>query len=116
MRVLIAVLITLLVPICSRALNLNIQVTEAGNLINQVDLSKVEEVDSLTISGDLNGTDILVIRKMLHLSYLDMQDANIVSGGQSYYTNYTASENTIGAHFLNQINQLKLDFPIVQLP
>ena len=58
--------------------------TEAGGLINKIDISKIEEIDSLTISGDLNGTDILVIRKMSNLRYLNMTNANIVNGGHSY--------------------------------
>lgn len=81
------------------SLDLNITLNNAGYLINQVDVSKLDEVESLTIAGDLNGTDILVIRKMVNLQTLDMSNANIVNGGNSYYKDYITSENVIGAYF-----------------
>ena len=89
------------------ALDLNITLSNAGDLINQVDVSKLDEVESLTIAGDLNGTDILVIRKMVNLKILDMTDANIVNGGNSYYKTYITSENVIGAYFF--IDNTKLE-------
>lgn len=81
------------------SLDLNITLNNAGDLINQVDVSKLDEVESLTIAGDLNGTDILVIRKMVNLKTLDMENANIVNGGSSYYEDFTTSENAIGEYF-----------------
>lgn len=86
--------------------------TEAGGLINKIDISKIEEIDSLTISGDLNGTDILVIRKMSNLRYLNMTNANIVNGGQSYYDDYITSENEIGDYFFSD----KTNFISICLP
>lgn len=84
------------------SLDLNITLTNAGDLINQVDVSKLDEVESLTIAGNLNGTDILVIRKMINLKTLDMENANIVNGGSSYYEDYITSENEIGAYFFKE--------------
>ena len=89
------------------SLDLNITLSNAGDLINQVDVSKLDEVESLTITGDLNGTDILVIRKMVNLQTLDMTNANIVNGGQSYYENYTTSENAIGEYFFKDNKSMK---------
>lgn len=125
MRIVITFFLTLLIAISGKAKDLTIHVKEAGNLVNQIDISKVEEIDSLTISGDLNGTDILVIRKMQYLTYLDMRDANIVSGGQSYgsfeiydydtqkwkqYDLYTA-DNSIGRDFFSNYNPITILFP-----
>lgn len=88
------------------SLDLNITLNNAGDLINQVDVSKLDEVESLTIAGDLNGTDILVIRKMVNLQTLDMTNANVVNGGSSYYEDYITSENEIGAYFFKDITHL----------
>lgn len=89
------------------SLDLNITLNNAGDLINQVDLSKLDEVGSLTIAGDLNGTDILVIRKMVNLQTLDMSNANIVNGGNTYYKDYITSENEIGSYFFKDLVKLE---------
>lgn len=99
MRTIITFFLTLFIAISGKAMDLTIHVNEAGSLINQIDLSKVEQIESLTISGDLNGTDILVIRKMRNLKMLDMANASIVNGGNSYYQEYVTSENRIGDYF-----------------
>lgn len=43
-------------------------------------------VKSLKVTGDLNSTDIGFIRKLSALEALDLSDANIIAGGESYYT------------------------------
>jgi hypothetical protein len=55
---------------------LNITLTQAGDLINQVDINKLDEVEKLTISGDINGTDVFVIRKMVNLQEIDLSSIN----------------------------------------
>lgn len=93
-------------------MDLTIHVNEAGSLINQIDLSKVEEIESLTISGYLNGTDILVIRKMRNLKMLDMANVSTVNGGNSYYQEFVASENEIGDYFFyGSINPTNIVLP-----
>ena len=89
------------------SLDLNITLRSAGDLINQVDLSRLDEVESLTIAGDLNGTDILVIRKMVNLQTLDMADSYIVNGGDSYYESYTTSKDKVGAYFFKDKHKLR---------
>lgn len=89
----------------SSELNITLQ---AGDLINQVDVSKLDEVDKLTISGDINGTDVLVIRKMVNLQEIDLSNANIVSGGMAYYDGYyTTNDNRIGPYMFSSFSQLK---------
>lgn len=94
--------------ISGNCMNLTVHVESAGNLINQIDLSKVEEVDSLTISGDLNGTDVLVINKMINLTLLNLSDAQIVSGGQSYHEKYYTEDNVLGSYFFNNLANLEI--------
>ena len=85
-----------------------IHVYPSGNLINQIDVNTVGNIYRLKITGDLNGTDILTIRKMSNLKILDMSEANIVNGGMSYYNEYTTSKNEIGAYFFKDKSNLEM--------
>ena len=93
------------------SLELNITLTQAGDLINQVDINKLDEVDKITISGDLNGTDILVIRKMVNLREIDLSNANIVSGGMAYYDIYSTDNNAIGDYMFSGMNIQHIAIP-----
>ena len=84
----------------------------SGELINSLDLSKVNDIEYLRVSGDLNGTDLLVIRRMENIRVLDLYNANIVNGGQSYYDQYTTSANIFGDYLLNAKSTLE----VVKLP
>ena len=83
-----------------------VNVSESGTLIDLIGVSNVENVKELTISGNLNGTDILVMRKMTNLEILDMSESNIVEGGVSYYESYTTSLNKIGDYFFREKTNL----------
>ena len=73
----------------------DISLMNAGTLLDQIGVENIEKVYGLKVSGDLNGTDILTIRKMTNLRCLDMENANIVNGGLSYYEDYITSQNTV---------------------
>ena len=91
----------------------------AGKLVDRI--SEAEKIDckKLTITGHLNGTDITLIREMLinyNLMSLNIQNANIVSGGEPYYkTNYSqenTEDNVIGENmFYNCKNLAELKLP-----
>lgn len=52
--------------------------------------------DTLKINGSLNGTDILCLRNWLrnkYLRHLDLSDAYIIKGGESYYDDRYITEN-----------------------
>lgn len=58
-----------------------------GDLPNRIPENDLNEITSLTVTGELNGTDIQLIRKMLKegkLAYLDMENTTICSGGEPY--------------------------------
>ena len=74
----------------------------SGTLIDLVGVENVENIDAIKIVGEVNGTDIMTIRKMTNLQYLDLADAKIVNGGMSYYQTYVTSENTIGEYFFKE--------------
>ena len=83
-----------------------ISVTKEGSLIDLVGTSNVDDVYNLVVSGKLNGTDILAIRKMANLHLLNMENAEIVDGGQSYYHDYITSKNSIGDYFFKDKESL----------
>ena len=84
----------------------------AGSLSTEIGNSMWKTIRSLTISGQINGTDIRLIRKMLKegkLEELDLRDAKIVSGGDSYdvYSLSKTSENAIGKSMFYDCRNLK---------
>lgn len=107
----ILILLLLIYPLGAFPTTLEVSVTSAGNLVNQVDLTQIDKITNLTLHGELNGTDILVIRKMKGLEYLDMTDTKIVNGGDSYYDEYVTSEDVIGSYFFNNPNLITIYLP-----
>ena len=85
----------------------------AGELNTHIPDNLANYITSLTISGELNGTDIRLIRQMLQkglLMTLDIHNASIVAGGNVYYTigskNYTTKNDTIGEYMFNDSKYL----------
>lgn len=67
-----------------------------GWLSNKIPFKDQESVKNLTVIGYINGTDIKFIRELLNnrqLAHLDLSDANIVAGGDPYYSNYTIDKD-----------------------
>lgn len=72
-----------------------LHVETAGTLDRLLPANGRDQITSLTLSGELNGSDIKVIRSLFHwgsdnfsnnpLDYLNLENATIVSGGQEYY-------------------------------
>lgn len=82
--------------------NISINVTTAGTLSSKIAESKKYQIKSLTVTGNLNGTDIRYLREMAGrdvngtktngiLEKLDLSRATIVSGGDYYYTTNPSS-------------------------
>ena len=74
---------------------ITIKLDEAGTLPNKIGSSKKYLITNLKIIGEINGTDLRMIREMAgsdyfmyktdgELSILDLSDAKIVKGGSSY--------------------------------
>lgn len=100
---------------------MTLEVANAGSLSSMISSNAKDDVLELTLSGKLNGSDILFIREMAgadvlgdrtegSLRRLDMSDAVIVEGGDTYYrdgTNqYVTSNNVIGDHFFDGCKSL----------
>ena len=93
------------------------EVTKAGNGAEVVWLNKAGTLaDSLsnkvikaTIGGLVNGTDFKYMRQLIsesNLASLDLHEARITTGGESYYDNYRTSSNVMGSHIFHQCKQL----------
>ena len=93
------------------AVSLTVNVETAGTLPELIPVSQKNQITNLTLTGNLNGTDIRYIREMAgcdymgnstegKLSVLDLSNIQIVEGGEAYYwsgvTNYYSSLNSIG--------------------
>ena len=75
---------------------ITIKLDEAGTLPDKIGSTKINQITNLKIIGEINGTDLRMIREMAGndawgnktngmLSVLDLSDAKIVEGGAYYY-------------------------------
>lgn len=91
---------------------ITIKLNEAGTLPNKIGDNKKYEITNLKIIGEINGTDLKMIREMagrdIHdketkgkMCSLDLSEAKIVYGGEVYYENtpfyYTTFNNELGS-------------------
>lgn len=58
--------------------------TEAGSLLGIIGAEHIEDVTGLKVIGDINGNDIVLIKRMTNLINLDLSQSRIVEGGVSY--------------------------------
>ena len=84
---------------------ITIKLEKAGTLPDRIASSEMYKITNLKIIGEINGTDLRMIREMAgrtdknnstdgKLSVLDLSEAKIVEGGDDYYYDY----NT-GSHY-----------------
>ena len=83
-----------------------IKLEKAGTLPNKIGSTKKFQITNLKIIGEINGTDLRMIREMAgcnwfreftegKLAILDLSEAKIVSGGDSYINYYAESGGKI---------------------
>lgn len=92
----------------------DVTVTEGGKLLYAIGINNMKKVYKLTVSGPINGTDILVLRnnKLLpFLKILDLTNATIVSGGNAYYESNYTSDNRIGDYMFTAMALDSLTLP-----
>ena len=93
---------------------ITIKLERAGTLPDRIESSKKYKITNLKIIGEINGTDLKMIREMAgrnsegyytdgKLSVLDLSGAKIVEGGGRYYkdkynNNYYTSNDVIGIY------------------
>lgn len=95
-----------------------------GWLSSKIPFKDQASVQNLTVTGYINGTDVKFIKELINnrqLLHLDLSDANIVAGGDAYYTtdnySYTIDEdNTIGGDmFCGKLKYLSLPKSITKI-
>lgn len=103
---------------------ITINLEKAGTLPDRIGSSKKYKITNLKIIGEINGTDLRMIREMAgsnstgnstdgKLSVLDLSEAKIVKGGNSYYNNYNTSNDVIGNHAFSYCSGLtSLNLPV----
>ena len=88
---------------------ITIKSEKAGTLPDRIASSEKYKITNLKIIGEINGTDLKMIREMAgsnsyggstdgKLSVLDLSEAKIVEGGDCYYSNYYTSNDVIGSY------------------
>lgn len=99
-----------------------VTLSTSGSLMNKISMSDIERIGKLKVSGDINGTDILLINKMVNMYSLDLSDTNIRSGGMPYYEDDKSSMvteddvlNRYWAYGLGFVKELKLPKTIKRL-
>ena len=77
-----------------------INLKEDGTLPDRIGNSRKYRITNLKIIGEINGTDLRMIREMAgrNLSVLDLSNAKIVEGGDFYYKDYYTSDDVIGSY------------------
>lgn len=98
----------LLIGICSLQAKV-VTLTEAGTLSGKISDSELTTLTELTVNGPINGSDIQIIRAMGGtLKTLNLKNANIVEGGNSYYlTDYFTQNDVIGDYMFYAMTALE---------
>ena len=86
---------------------ITVKLEKAGTLPDRIGSTKRNKITNLKIIGEINGTDLRVIRYMPNrdtggkLAILDLSEAKIVRGGDYYYYDYEefyTHDNELGTH------------------
>lgn len=104
MKKIILMFICLAAISAANAQRKSVKVPDAGKLASVISEKEKMTITDLKVIGDLNGSDILLLRQMAgsdskgnpqkgHLANLDLSDANILKGGNSYYSLASAGED-----------------------
>lgn len=97
-----------------------VDVKKAGSLSTLISDDVKFNITDLTVTGDINGDDIALIREMAgadvngdetkgHLSKLNLKDANIVAGGNPYYINtgiFYSKRDVVGSYMFSNCDKL----------
>ena len=89
-----------------KTVNINI----AGQLSILLSDWEKENVEELSIIGQMNGSDFKIISDMAknnNLSFIDLSEANIVSGGDYYYMEKSTKNNEFGDSLLYDCKKLE---------
>ena len=105
-----------------------IKLDEAGTLPSKISDGEKNKITNLKVVGEINGTDVKFIRDMAGCDYtggqlkiLDLFDAKIVEGGDSYYNkdnkSYNTNKDEIGYRFFSHciLTSVKLPSSVMRI-
>ena len=84
-----------------------VRLSEAGSLFNTLGLENIQNIDSLTIFGNINGTDVMTLNRMISLKKLDLHHTNIVDGGATYRDNLKTNNDVINSYFFQDLKDIE---------
>lgn len=114
-----ALLVLACVCLEAQASPLVVTVSKAGTLSALIGPEKKNTTTQLKVAGPINGTDVLYLREMLgrgqygektegQLRDLDLSEARIVAGGDSYiYYNSFTADDVVGENMFGECDQLE---------
>lgn len=98
--------------------SLTVDCQHPGWLSNSIDFQTQQSLESIKISGYINGTDIKFIRELnqkRNLKVIDLEDVNIVAGGEAYLERnnikYYSEDNSIISYMFADLNITKIILP-----
>lgn len=92
------------------SLKLVVNDNKAGSLSTNISPSMLFFINSMTVSGELNGDDVKTIRQMLGrggLEYLDLSNSSITEGGEPYHSSYKTENNKVSSFMFDGFSYLK---------
>ena len=117
-RILLSFIFTQAGTIVGGSSSVEVTLKNAGELLSALGMDNYQDIESLKISGNINGNDVIILRRMLStgaLKNLDLQKANIVSGGESYYgegnSTICTRNNVIGYKMFYESNLERIVLP-----
>lgn len=110
---LMAAALMVVLPAQVGATTKTVAVAQPGTLGSQITASEKNEITSLTVSGTLNGSDVLFIREMAgvdvegeptggKLTELDLSGVALTDGGEAYYADSWSSYYTATSYDVNE--------------
>ncbi len=117
-----SILLLLLCCVVASAQQVEVTLTAAGTLSEKIATDQKYAITSLKVSGPINGTDVRYLREMAGRDYkgystsgklaeLDLTDANIVEGGDSYYGGYSTKNNVLTNSIFRNCNLTSIKLP-----
>ena len=91
-------------------ISLEINLKKVGGLVEElmrIPTSDLNQIMSLKISGDMNGTDFLALNKLTNIINLDLSEANIREGGENYYSSSTTETDKFKRYQLYALTALQ---------
>ncbi len=71
-----------------------------GSLNQLVADATQDTLTTITLGGRLCGSDFIYLRDSVNAKYIDLSKADVVAGGEAYYSDYVTEDNTVSIRLL----------------